>query len=354
MVTSRRQSHRITIQAAPEPVIRQGRLSLIDLAGSERAAATLNTGTRLREGANINKSLLALANCINALSNGSERVKYRDSKLTHLLKSSLEGDCHVAMLAAVTPSHKSYEESHNTLKYAHRAKNIKSNVQVQPQAPSLPLAPQIASTALKMIASIATGSTPKKTEPPHQHHQERQTLATLDENIPSATKKKTVTTNNSQQLHFPPFYHGGSSHPSSAASSPASSPVVPREPEQPPHVNRHLATIPSNTSSGHQEGPKLEQVLMVVQYERDRLQEERDELRAELLKAKETIANLRRSSISMAAAQFQPMPPMSTNARAAPPVPAKMSTGNNANSAPTLPPRRASSRLRKPTATSVE
>lgn len=113
-------------------------LSLIDLAGSERASATNNTGTRLQEGANINKSLLALANCINALSSSSsstqgnctnkrQNVKYRDSKLTHLLKSSLEGHCHVIMIANINPSHHTFEDSHNTLKYANRAKNIKIN-----------------------------------------------------------------------------------------------------------------------------------------------------------------------------------------------------------------------------------
>jgi hypothetical protein len=114
-------------------VKRSSRLSMIDLAGSERAAATSNLGARLREGANINKSLLALANCINALSSREKgkkggaptRVKYRDSKLTHLLKSSLEGKCRVSMIANINPSNQSYEESHNTLKYANRAKAIK-------------------------------------------------------------------------------------------------------------------------------------------------------------------------------------------------------------------------------------
>ncbi len=102
-------------------------LSLIDLAGSERAASTQNTGARLREGANINRSLLALANCINALSSKAKgsRPKYRDSKLTHLLKSSLEGNCRLSMIAAINPALSSYEESHNTLKYANRAKDIK-------------------------------------------------------------------------------------------------------------------------------------------------------------------------------------------------------------------------------------
>jgi kinesin family member 18/19 len=77
-----------------ESDINIGKLSLIDLAGSERASATLNTGKRLIEGANINRSLLALANCINALCSkadkgGASHIPYRDSKLTRLLKDSL-------------------------------------------------------------------------------------------------------------------------------------------------------------------------------------------------------------------------------------------------------------------------
>jgi hypothetical protein len=108
----------------------ESKLSLIDLAGSERASVTNNRGARLQEGANINKSLLALANCINALSenaNGGKKlnVKFRDSKLTHLLKSSLEGNCNLIMIANINPSDTTQEDSQNTLKYANRAKNIK-------------------------------------------------------------------------------------------------------------------------------------------------------------------------------------------------------------------------------------
>lgn len=71
--------------------IKVGKLSLIDLAGSERASATQNRGIRLIEGANINRSLLTLGNCINALCEANEKgtkpyVPYRDSKLTRLLK----------------------------------------------------------------------------------------------------------------------------------------------------------------------------------------------------------------------------------------------------------------------------
>ena len=104
-------------------------MSIIDLAGSERAAATKNRGARLNEGANINKSLLALGNCINALCDPRRRnhVPYRDSKLTRLLKFSLGGNCKTVMIVCVSPSSQHYDETLNTLKYADRAKEIKQN-----------------------------------------------------------------------------------------------------------------------------------------------------------------------------------------------------------------------------------
>eukprot|EP00026_Physarum_polycephalum_P002447 Phypoly_transcript_02453.p1 GENE.Phypoly_transcript_02453~~Phypoly_transcript_02453.p1 ORF type:complete len:837 (+),score=158.90 Phypoly_transcript_02453:78-2588(+) len=111
--------------------VRTGKLSLIDLAGSERAAVTKNRGERLVEGANINKSLLALGNCINALGEGYKKgnhVPYRNSKLTRLLKDSLGGNCRTVMIANVSPSSACYEDTHNTLKYANRAKNIQTKV----------------------------------------------------------------------------------------------------------------------------------------------------------------------------------------------------------------------------------
>lgn len=124
--------------------IRAGKLSLIDLAGSERASATDNRGARLVEGANINRSLLALANCINALASESEAVAkagrngrrrpsknfvpYRDSKLTRLLKDSFGGNCRTVMITNISPAGNQYEETINSLKYANRAKDIKTKV----------------------------------------------------------------------------------------------------------------------------------------------------------------------------------------------------------------------------------
>jgi kinesin family protein 18/19 len=104
-----------------------GKLSLIDLAGSERGTVTENRGLRLREGAKINQSLLALANCINALGDKNKKgsfVPYRDSKLTRMLKDSLGGNCKTVMIVTISPSSTQFEETLNTLKYANRAKNI--------------------------------------------------------------------------------------------------------------------------------------------------------------------------------------------------------------------------------------
>lgn len=81
-------------------------------------------------GGNINKSLLSLGNCINALCDNKSKphIPYRDSKLTRLLRFSLGGNCKTVMIACVSPSSQHYEETQNTLKYANRAKNIKTKV----------------------------------------------------------------------------------------------------------------------------------------------------------------------------------------------------------------------------------
>ncbi|KAI5306104.1 kinesin-like protein Klp5 [Ascosphaera pollenicola] len=105
-------------------------LSIIDLAGSERASATKNSGERLFEGANINKSLLALGSCINALCDQRKHshIPYRNSKLTRLLKFSLGGNCQTVMIVCVSPSSQHFDETQNTLRYANRAKNIQTKV----------------------------------------------------------------------------------------------------------------------------------------------------------------------------------------------------------------------------------
>ncbi|XP_052629369.1 kinesin-like protein KIF19 [Harpia harpyja] len=117
--------------------VRIGKLFMVDLAASERAAQTQNQDKRMKEGAHINRSLLALGNCINALSEkGGSRaqfVNFQDSKLTRLLKvlyaaDSLGGNSRTVMIAHISPASTSFEESRMTLIYACRAKNIKTQV----------------------------------------------------------------------------------------------------------------------------------------------------------------------------------------------------------------------------------
>ncbi|KAH9620804.1 hypothetical protein KSS87_012573 [Heliosperma pusillum] len=99
----------------------------------ERASETNSSGKTLRDGANINRSLLALANCINALGKlhkkGLAYVPYRNSKLTRILKDGLSGNSQTIMVATISPSHRHYHHTTNTLKYANRAKEIKTHVQ---------------------------------------------------------------------------------------------------------------------------------------------------------------------------------------------------------------------------------
>jgi hypothetical protein len=105
------------------------KVSLVDLAGSERVKSTGATGSTLKEGANINKSLSALGNVINALVEASKGkgtfIPYRNSKLTRVLQDSLGGNSVTAMLAAMSPAASNFEETLSTLKYANRAKAIK-------------------------------------------------------------------------------------------------------------------------------------------------------------------------------------------------------------------------------------
>lgn len=114
-----------TRDASMNIVSRVGKLSLIDLAGSERAIATDQRTLRSLEGANINRSLLALSSCINALVEGKKHIPYRNSKLTQLLKDSLGGSCNTVMIANISPSNHSFGETQNTLHWADRAKEIR-------------------------------------------------------------------------------------------------------------------------------------------------------------------------------------------------------------------------------------
>jgi kinesin family protein 3/17 len=112
--------------------IKVGKLNLVDLAGSERLSITGAVGKRLEECKKINQSLSALGNVIAALTDPKLRthIPYRDSKLTRLLEDSLGGNCKTTMMAMISPVHSSAWESLSSLKFAHRAKNIKNIAKV--------------------------------------------------------------------------------------------------------------------------------------------------------------------------------------------------------------------------------
>ncbi|KUI58477.1 hypothetical protein VP1G_05783 [Cytospora mali] len=119
------------------------KISLVDLAGSERATSTGATGARLKEGAEINRSLSTLGRVIAALAEMStgkkkkgaaSQVPYRDSVLTWLLKDSLGGNSMTAMIAAISPADINYDETLSTLRYADSAKRIKNHAVVNEDA----------------------------------------------------------------------------------------------------------------------------------------------------------------------------------------------------------------------------
>lgn len=116
----------------PPREIKVGKLNLVDLAGSERVRVTGATGQRLEESKKINQSLSALGNVISALTDSKPRqhIPFRDSKLTRLLEDSLGGNCKTTMMAMISPSSDAFSDSHQTLKFANRAKNIKNEAYI--------------------------------------------------------------------------------------------------------------------------------------------------------------------------------------------------------------------------------
>lgn len=120
----------INMTATHQQVTTKSRLSLVDLAGSESVRQTHAEGDRLKEGAQINKSLLALSMVISSLSSGKKdigHVGYRDSKLTQILRPSLSGNCKTAVLVCVSPAMTYAFETLSSLKFASSAKQIKTS-----------------------------------------------------------------------------------------------------------------------------------------------------------------------------------------------------------------------------------
>ncbi|KAH8648166.1 hypothetical protein BGZ60DRAFT_535072 [Tricladium varicosporioides] len=141
-LTLTQKRHDVETNMAMEKV---AKISLVDLAGSERANSTGATGARLKEGAEINRSLSTLGRVIAALADLSDakkkkggkaanQVPYRDSVLTWLLKDSLGGNSMTAMIAAISPADINFDETLSTLRYADSAKRIKNHAVVNEDA----------------------------------------------------------------------------------------------------------------------------------------------------------------------------------------------------------------------------
>ncbi|PPQ81085.1 hypothetical protein CVT25_014548 [Psilocybe cyanescens] len=174
------------------------RISLVDLAGSERANSTGATGQRLKEGANINKSLTTLGKVISALAMASQNegkkgkkgkaedfVPYRDSVLTWLLKDSLGGNSKTAMIAAIAPA--DYEETLSTLRYADQAKKIKNKAVVN-EDPNAKLVRELKEELEMLKARVAGATTESTYDPTVPPEKQKVTYQTKDGRIKTVTK----------------------------------------------------------------------------------------------------------------------------------------------------------------------
>ncbi|KAH8797988.1 kinesin-like protein [Flagelloscypha sp. PMI_526] len=172
------------------------RINLIDLAGSERANSTGATGQRLKEGANINKSLTTLGKVISALASagestgkkkkkGDDFIPYRDSVLTWLLKDSLGGNSKTAMIAAIAPA--DYEETLSTLRYADQAKKIKNKAVVN-EDPNAKLVRELKEELEMLRARVSGASSESVFDPTVPPEQQKVTYQAKDGTIKTVTK----------------------------------------------------------------------------------------------------------------------------------------------------------------------
>uniref|UniRef100_A0A673V8Q1 Kinesin family member 24 n=1 Tax=Suricata suricatta TaxID=37032 RepID=A0A673V8Q1_SURSU len=193
-----------------------GRISFIDLAGSERAADARDSDRQTKmEGAEINQSLLALKECIRALDQDHSHTPFRQSKLTQVLKDSFIGDAKTCMIANISPSHVATEHTLNTLRYADRVKELKKGIKccasatsrnrtsgnsspkrIQSSPVALPgdkCSPKKVKLGLQQSFTAAPGSTRGKAHP----------LATHPPNIPFAPVPKVPSKRSGSRGNLP-------------------------------------------------------------------------------------------------------------------------------------------------------
>ncbi|CAA2985918.1 kinesin KIN-13A [Olea europaea subsp. europaea] len=171
-----------------------GKISFIDLAGSERGADTTDNDRQTRiEGAEINKSLLALKECIRALDNDQIHIPFRGSKLTEVLRDSFVGNSRTVMISCISPNAGSCEHTLNTLRYADRVKSLsKSGNLRKDQTSSVPPSIKESSTAPSFSVSADT-------EDVHEQLQESIVVDTDRRVVEKENPSYAVSTNDEKQ-----------------------------------------------------------------------------------------------------------------------------------------------------------
>ncbi|XP_026747743.1 kinesin-like protein unc-104 isoform X2 [Trichoplusia ni] len=174
------------------------KISLVDLAGSERADSTGAKGTRLKEGANINKSLTTLGKVISALaeiaskskkSKKADFIPYRDSVLTWLLRENLGGNSKTAMIAAISPADINFDETLSTLRYADRAKQIVCKAVVNEDA-NAKLIRELKEEILKLRELLKAEGIDVEEGPDGRVLYEKKEQPTTEENSPQRKKSE--------------------------------------------------------------------------------------------------------------------------------------------------------------------
>ncbi|KAG9391774.1 Kinesin motor domain [Carpediemonas membranifera] len=172
----------LSVDITVEGVTRHARLALVDLAGSERQKSTGTTGELLNQACHINASLSTLAQVIQGLASGDKYVRYRDSKLTHVLRDSFGGNTRTTLIACVSPSHKALPETMSTLRFAQRAKKMKNTAVVNLMESNDVAVLRAEIQRLKALVAEG-GAAPANTEPAHDAQGTRELASALKEQL---------------------------------------------------------------------------------------------------------------------------------------------------------------------------
>ncbi|KAF1874741.1 hypothetical protein Lal_00007355 [Lupinus albus] len=124
-------NHQHMVKSLNPPVVRKGKLVVIDLAGSERINKSGSEGHTLEEAKSINLSLSSLGKCINALAENSVHVPFRDSKLTRLLRDSFGGTARTSLIITIGPSPRHRGETASTIMFGQRAMKVENMVKLK-------------------------------------------------------------------------------------------------------------------------------------------------------------------------------------------------------------------------------